>query len=179
MHAVFRLFDQHARLLAVAWTGMHCSAGTCLWTAHAGDCRAVLSRGKMAVPLTEGAPLRRLLHYCTVLPGCTLGGHNMSALSRLFRSNAVLNVGKQGSGRPSWCADHKPGLERERARVERCGGRVEMQRCWRIITTARGTNTGLAVSRSLGDLDFKEPSMCGSVALTADLQSLQRAVLPV
>ncbi|CAK0781692.1 hypothetical protein CVIRNUC_005447 [Coccomyxa viridis] len=82
--------------------------GKCLWTAHAGDCRAVLSRGKMAVPLTE---------------------------------------------------DHKPGLERERARVERCGGRVEMQRCWRIITTARGTNTGLAVSRSLGDLDFKEPSI--------------------
>ena len=57
-------------------------------------------------------------------------------------------------------ADHKPGLERERARVEGCGGRVEMQRCWRIISTARGTNTGLAVSRSLGDLDFKEPAMC-------------------
>ena len=75
-------------------------------------------------------------------------------------------------------ADHKPGLERERARVERCGGRVEMQRCWRIITTARGTNTGLAVSRSLGDLDFKEPSMCGSVASAAVLPSLQCAALP-
>ncbi|CAL5221222.1 g3373 [Coccomyxa viridis] len=82
--------------------------GGSLWTAHAGDCRAVLSRGRVAVPLTE---------------------------------------------------DHKPGLERERARVEGSGGRVEMQRCWRIISTARGTNTGLAVSRSLGDLDFKEPSM--------------------
>ena len=62
--------------------------------------------------------------------------------------------------RGACCADHKPGLERERARVEGSGGRVEMQRCWRIISTARGTNTGLAVSRSLGDLDFKEPSMC-------------------
>ena len=51
--------------------------------------------------------------------------------------------------------------------MERSGGRVEMQRCWRIITTARGTNTGLAVSRSLGDLDFKEPSMCGSLASAA------------
>lgn len=59
-------------------------------------------------------------------------------------------------------ADHKPGLEREKARVEASGGRVEMQRCWRIISTARGTNTGLAVSRSLGDLDFKEPSMCAN-----------------
>lgn len=37
------------------------------------------------------------------------------------------------------------------------GGRVEFARCWRIISTARGANTGLAVSRSLGDLDFKEP----------------------
>ena len=39
------------------------------------------------------------------------------------------------------------------------GGRVEFQRCWRVISTARGTNTGLAVSRSLGDLEFKEPRM--------------------
>ena len=62
--------------------------------------------------------------------------------------------------------------------MERSGGRVEMQRCWRIITTARGTNTGLAVSRSLGDLDFKEPSMCGSVASPAVLPSLQCAALP-
>ena len=29
-------------------------AGGSLWTAHAGDCRAVLSRGRVAVPLTEG-----------------------------------------------------------------------------------------------------------------------------
>ena len=62
--------------------------------------------------------------------------------------------------------------------MERCGGRVEMQRCWRIITTARGTNTGLAVSRSLGDLDFKEPSMCGSLASAPVLPSLQCAALP-
>ena len=59
--------------------------------------------------------------------------------------------------------------------MERSGGRVEMQRCWRIITTARGTNTGLAVSRSLGDLDFKEPSMCGSAVSTAVLLALQHA----
>ncbi len=50
--------------------------------------------------------------------------------------------------------------------MEERGGRVEMQRCWRIISTARGTNTGLAVSRSLGDLDFKEPSMCALCILS-------------
>lgn len=38
-----------------AWGLIWCRfAGGCLWTAHAGDCRAVLSRGKAAVPLTEG-----------------------------------------------------------------------------------------------------------------------------
>ena len=58
-------------------------------------------------------------------------------------------------------ADHKPGLEREANRVRALGGRVEFARCWRIISTARGANTGLAVSRSLGDLDFKEPIRCG------------------
>ena len=57
-------------------------------------------------------------------------------------------------------ADHKPGLEREAQRVKAVGARVEFQRCWRVISTARGINTGLAVSRSLGDLDFKEPKMC-------------------
>ncbi len=57
------------------------------------------------------------------------------------------------------CADHKPGLEREAQRVKAIGGRVEFQRCWRVISSVRGTHTGLAVSRSLGDLEFKEPKM--------------------
>ncbi|KAK9914952.1 hypothetical protein WJX75_002812 [Coccomyxa subellipsoidea] len=86
--------------------------GDSLYTAHAGDSRAVLSRGGQSLRLTE---------------------------------------------------DHKPGLERERKRVLERGGRVEFQRCWRII--AAGTNehsghfTGLAISRSLGDLCFKEPRL--------------------
>lgn len=48
------------------------------------------------------------------------------------------------------------------------GGRVEFQRCWRII--AAGTNehsghfTGLAISRSLGDLCFKEPRLCAALS---------------
>lgn len=79
-----------------------------LYAAHAGDSRAVLSRGGFAVRLTE---------------------------------------------------DHKPHLPAERARVEAAGGRVDFQRCWRVIVEPREgrLGSGLAVSRSLGDLDFKEP----------------------
>lgn len=56
--------------------------------------------------------------------------------------------------------DHKPELVVEKQRVEANGGRVEMQRCWRVICPAANGRpaSGLAVSRSLGDLDFKEPA---------------------
>ena len=56
--------------------------------------------------------------------------------------------------------DHKPELVAEKQRVEANGGRVEMQRCWRVICPAANGRpaSGLAVSRSLGDLDFKEPA---------------------
>ncbi|KXZ41809.1 hypothetical protein GPECTOR_276g723 [Gonium pectorale] len=55
--------------------------------------------------------------------------------------------------------DHKPNLPAERSRVEAAGGRVDFQRCWRVIVEPREgrLGSGLAVSRSLGDLDFKEP----------------------
>ena len=84
-------------------------AGEIVWTAHAGDSRAVLSRGGKAVRLTQ---------------------------------------------------DHKPELVAEKARVEANGGRVDFQRCWRVICPARNGRpaSGLAVSRSFGDLDFKEPA---------------------
>ena len=56
--------------------------------------------------------------------------------------------------------DHKPELSVEKARVEAVGGKVNFQRCWRVICPARNGRpaSGLAVSRSFGDLDFKEPS---------------------
>ncbi|CAL8468404.1 g7944 [Coccomyxa elongata] len=86
--------------------------GDYLWTAHVGDCRAVLSRGGRSLRLTE---------------------------------------------------DHKPGLMRERRRVLGAGGRVEWQRCWRVISGGSdddsGRRTGLAVSRSFGDIEFKEPRL--------------------
>ena len=58
--------------------------------------------------------------------------------------------------------DHKPELEREKARIEANGGQVDFQRCWRVICPAQENRkaSGLAVSRSLGDLDFKEPLRC-------------------
>ncbi|KAI3439041.1 hypothetical protein D9Q98_001451 [Chlorella vulgaris] len=55
--------------------------------------------------------------------------------------------------------DHKPNLPRERKRVEGLGGRVDFARCWRVIVDPGGGRpaSGLAVSRSFGDPDFKEP----------------------
>ncbi len=55
--------------------------------------------------------------------------------------------------------DHKPNLPSEKARVLKAGGRVEFQRCWRVVVEPKDgrPGSGLAVSRSLGDLDFKEP----------------------
>jgi serine/threonine protein phosphatase PrpC len=55
--------------------------------------------------------------------------------------------------------DHKPNVPRERKRVEGIGGRVEFARCWRVIVTPGYGRpaSGLAVSRSFGDPDFKEP----------------------
>eukprot|EP00884_Botryococcus_braunii_P014428 jgi/Botrbrau1/22987/Bobra.0030s0052.2 len=82
--------------------------GSALFTAHAGDSRAVLCRNRIAIRLTQ---------------------------------------------------DHKPNLPKERQRVEAAGGRVDFQRCWRVICEPRNgrPGSGLAVSRSFGDLDFKEP----------------------
>ncbi|KAL6761608.1 phosphatase 2C-like domain-containing protein, partial [Haematococcus lacustris] len=83
--------------------------GDSIYTAHAGDSRAVLCRaGGVAHRLTE---------------------------------------------------DHKPNLPAERSRIESVGGRVEWQRCWRVVVEPGDgrPGSGLAVSRSLGDYDFKEP----------------------
>ena len=46
-----------------------------------------------------------------------------------------------------------------RARVTRQGGVVDFAACWRVICPPRlgRPATGLAVSRALGDIDFKEP----------------------
>ena len=75
--------------------------GDSLYSAHAGDSRAVLCRSGRAVRLTN---------------------------------------------------DHKPNLTSERSRVEAAGGRVEFQRCWRVVVEPRDgrPGSGLAVSRCAG-----------------------------
>ena len=87
---------------------------------------------------------------------------------------AVLRVGRTlyaahcGDSRAVMCRageplrlteDHKPNLPRERKRVEDLGGRVDFARCWRVIVDPGDGRpaSGLAVSRSFGDPDFKEP----------------------
>ena len=54
--------------------------------------------------------------------------------------------------------DHKPNRPDEKARVERAGGKVQMQGCWRVIIEPRfgRPGSGLACSRALGDYEFKQ-----------------------
>lgn len=64
------------------------------------------------------------------------------------------------NGRPKRLTeDHKPNLPRERKRVESNGGIVDFAHCWRVIIGPKDGRpaSGLAVSRSIGDIDFKEP----------------------
>ncbi|WIA44540.1 hypothetical protein OEZ86_007274 [Tetradesmus obliquus] len=86
----------------------------------------------------------------------------------LLRLGNALYAAHAGDSRAVLCRDaaayrltedHKPHLPHERSRIEEAGGRVDFQRCWRVVVEPRDgrPGSGLAVSRSLGDLDFKEP----------------------
>ena len=59
--------------------------------------------------------------------------------------------------------DHKPNLPAESKRIREAGGRIDFSNCWRVIVEPKAgcPGSGLAVSRSFGDLAFKEP--CRSV----------------
>ena len=61
-------------------------------------------------------------------------------------------------------------VPRERKRVYDEGGRVEFCGCWRVIAENRGRNVraALAVSRAIGDIDFKRPENKG-VTTTPDV----------
>jgi serine/threonine protein phosphatase PrpC len=62
--------------------------------------------------------------------------------------------------------DHKPSTATERQRVTSVGGRIEFCGCWRVIAEhpTKPVRAALAVSRSLGDIDFKRPTDKGVTA---------------
>ena len=62
--------------------------------------------------------------------------------------------------------DHKPSTVTERRRVTEIGGRIEFCGCWRVIADHpfKPVRAALAVSRSLGDIDFKRPKDTGVTA---------------
>jgi len=71
-------------------------------------------------------------------------------------SRAVL--GLVGGRAVRLTEDHKPDRPDERARVEALGGSIEHNGCWRVVARpVNGLQKALAVSRSLGDRDFKSP----------------------
>lgn len=85
-----------------------------------------------------------------------------------MRLGSDLYLGNVGDSRAVLCrkgiayrltTDHKPDLAQEKSRVDAVGGRIEFSGCWRVICEPRENRpgSGLAVTRSLGDLDFKEP----------------------
>lgn len=96
------------------------------------------------------------------------GGRDGATGVVIVRLGEVLYAANCGDSRAVLCRggeplrlteDHKPNVPRERLRVEALGGRVDFARCWRVIVDPGDGRpaSGLAVSRSFGDLDFKEP----------------------
>ncbi|GAB4815687.1 hypothetical protein N2152v2_002733 [Parachlorella kessleri] len=104
-----------------------------------------------------------------ILVRCRLEGNKSGATGvAVVRVGELLYAAHAGDSRAVLCRagtalrlteDHKPNLPRERERVEGAGGRVDFARCWRVIVDPGGGRpaSGLAVSRSFGDPDFKEP----------------------
>ncbi|CAG9467250.1 unnamed protein product [Pedinophyceae sp. YPF-701] len=99
--------------------------------------------------------------------GVARGGSTALAL---LRENNLLYAAHAGDSRAvlgrngkalRLTVDHKPNLPRERRRIVDNGGMVELVGCWRVIIATPGEGrvlSGLAVSRSLGDVEFKQPT---------------------
>jgi serine/threonine protein phosphatase PrpC len=62
--------------------------------------------------------------------------------------------------------DHKPSSATERRRITAVGGKIEFCGCWRVVADHpfKPVRAALAVSRSLGDIDFKRPNDAGVTA---------------
>lgn len=103
-----------------------------------------------------------------VLTHCQVSAAGSLAMPASGGTGKVLYAAHCGDSRAVLCRrgkplrlteDHKPNLPSEKQRIQAAGGRVEFSKCWRVICEPRAgrSGSGLAVSRSFGDLDFKEP----------------------
>jgi len=111
----------------------------------------------------------RGIQDCSGTTACTMTvfGPDEQMRLRLFLANlgdsrAVL--GKSDGTAVRLTEDHKPNLPLEKKRIDANGGSVaEVKGVWRVILPAKKQKTsaivGLAVSRALGDKDFKGPDM--------------------
>eukprot|EP00891_Asterochloris_glomerata_P003379 jgi/Astpho2/3379/Aster-x1143 len=108
-------------------------------------------------------------------------GRDGTTAVAMLRIGQVLHMAHCGDSRAVLAApealrltqDHKPDLPAERERIEAAGGHVELVKCWRVVSPAHNGHpaTGLAVSRGLGDLQFKEPVRL--VEATPEVTSMQ------
>lgn len=80
---------------------------------------------------------------------------NRLFLANLGDSRAVMS---RGGTAEVLSIDHKPDVPSERERIEALDGKVEWRGCWRVMgSTGSAAYRGLAVSRALGDVDWKVP----------------------
>uniref|UniRef100_A0A0G4FKW0 PPM-type phosphatase domain-containing protein n=1 Tax=Chromera velia CCMP2878 TaxID=1169474 RepID=A0A0G4FKW0_9ALVE len=138
--------------------------------AHAGDSRAVLVRRAYKRPLPPTSPSRVQQRFGERKTDVPMKGHDERdhreeggeregeslewESGGFWGSLECLEDSGQVQGWPL-TSDHKPNREDEKSRIEETGGIVfNWQGCWRV--GLENLQSGLAVSRALGDFSFKQ-----------------------
>ncbi|EGD73191.1 hypothetical protein PTSG_04905 [Salpingoeca rosetta] len=119
------------------------------------------------------AKMRKRMDGSCVLIACILGtklftAHLGDSRAILCRDNKAVRLTE----------DHKPEIERERKRIEQAGGRiVKIGRVYRTTLKTKEDKAPqvlLAVARSIGDLQLKQPSPIVSATPDVCVYDLQR-----
>ena len=169
-----------------------CSGSCSLWTPECCMCSARLELCTCSckhacrhhihcTALSRSVSASAVLGSTAYLPEASLGrerplGADCTELSSLLLAHCIQAAELQlETATSSWSASH--GRLGRRARIVKQGGSVEFASCWRVICPAR--NTGLAVSRALGDIDFKEPDRWGSPSLNPAGEDPRQCKLPL